>query len=75
MQARSITRAHEALTAINAPVTLKPDWFVISAEQNESTTWANAEADFMHPEIIRILKENGLNYGWYDAGTAIIHSA
>ena len=75
MQARSITRAHKALTAINAPVTLKPDWFVISAEDNDSTMWANAETDFMHPEIVRILKENGLNYGWYDSGTAIIYSA
>lgn len=75
MKARSMIRAHKALTAINAPVTLKPDWFVISAEDNDQTTWADFDRDFMHPEIIQILKANGLDYQWYDSGTAIIHQA
>jgi len=75
LKARSMIRAHKALTAINAPVTFKPDWFVISAEDNDTTMWANAETDFMHPEIVNILKANGLDYDWYDSGTAVIHKA
>ena len=75
MTKTQINKANLALQALGAPVICKPDWFVISAEDNDKTMWADAERDFMHPAIVQVLKANGLDYGWYDAGTAIIHSA
>jgi hypothetical protein len=80
MTKTQINKAHAALQAIGAPVFNKPDWFVISAEDNydkdtkEYKLWANADHDFMHPEIVAILKKHGLNYEWYDSGTAKIHA-
>ena len=77
----NITKAFAALQAIGAPVTLKPDWFVISGEDNydkdtkEWKAWALADHDFMHPAIVTILKKHGLNYEWYDSGTAKIFAA
>jgi len=81
MTKTQITKAFAALQAIGAPVTLKPDWFVISGEDNydkdtkEWKAWALADQDFMHPDIVAILKKNGLNYEWYDSGTAKIFAA
>jgi hypothetical protein len=81
MTKTQITKAFAALQAIGAPVFNKPDWFVISAEDNydkdtkEFKLWASADHDFMHPEIVTILKRNGLNYEWYDSGTAKIFAA
>jgi len=67
-------KAFAALQAIGAPVISKPDWFVISAEQNDDTIWA-VGPNFMHPDIESILKKHGLDYCWYDSGTAVIHAA
>lgn len=81
MTKTQITKAFAALQAIGAPVTLKPDWFVISGEDNydkdtkEWKAWALADQDFMHPDIVAILKKHGLDYCWYDGGTARIHAA
>ena len=81
MTKTQIAKAYAALTAIGAPVFNKPDWFVISGEDNydkdtkEYKTWALAEFDFMHPDIVAILKKHGLNYEWYDGGTAKIFAA
>jgi hypothetical protein len=75
-----IKKAYAALQAIGAPVINKPDWFVISAEDNydkdtlEWKPWAYADTDWMHPAIEAILKKHGLNYEWYDGGTAKIHA-
>ena len=74
MKQTQIDKAYAALQALGAPVINKPDWFVISAEDNYKTLWADAERDYMHPEIVKILTANGLDYGWYDAGTAHIHA-
>ena len=80
MTKTQINKAFAALQAIGAPVFCKPDWFVISAEDNyvkgtlEYKAWAYAESDFMHPDIVAILKKHGLNYEWYDGGTAKIHA-
>ena len=80
MTKTQIQKAFTELKAIGAPVFNKPDWFVISAEDNydkatkEYKTWALAEHDFMHPEIVAILTKHGLNYEWYDSGTAKIHA-
>ena len=75
MKQNQINKAFKALQAIGAPVICKPDWFVISAEDNHGTIWADADSEFMHPEIIKILSANRLDYGWHDAGTAYIHNA
>jgi hypothetical protein len=75
MKQTQINKAYAALQALGVPVINKPDWFVISAEDNGTTLWADADRDFMHPEIVSILSANGLDYGWYDSGTAIIHNA
>ena len=81
MTKTQIAKAYAALQAIGAPVTLKPDWFVISGEDNydkdtkEWKLWARADYDFMHPDIVAILKKHGLNYEWYDGGTAKIFAA
>jgi hypothetical protein len=81
MTKTQINKAFAALTALGAPVTLKPDWFVISGEDNydkdtkEWKLWAKSDYDFMHPDIVAILKKHGLNYEWYDGGTAKIFAA
>jgi hypothetical protein len=80
MTKTQIKKAFAALQAIGAPVINKPDWFVISGEDNhdkdtkEFKAWAFADRDFMHPDITAILKKHGLTYEWYDGGTAKIHA-
>jgi len=77
----AFTKAYKALQAIGAPVFYQPDWFVISAEDNyikgtlEYKLWADADSDYMNPEIVAILAKNKLAYEWYDGGTAKIHAA
>lgn len=81
MTKTQIAKAFAALQAIGAPVINKPDWFVISGEDNydkntkEWKAWALADQDFVHPDIVAILKKHGLNYEWYDGGTAKIFAA
>jgi hypothetical protein len=74
MTKTQIRKAYEALTAIGAPVICKPDWFVISAEDNNGTVWA-VGPDYMNPKIEAILAKHGLDYCWHDAGAAFIHAA
>jgi hypothetical protein len=76
-----INKAFAALQAIGAPVFCQPDWFVISAEDNyikgtfDYKLWADADSDYMDPEIVAILAKNKLGYEWYDGGTAKIFAA
>ena len=74
MTKTQVNKAFAALQAIGAPVINRPDWFVISAEDNHDKVWA-VGPDFMHPEIEAILTAHGLDYCWHDAGTAVIHAA
>jgi hypothetical protein len=70
-------KAFAALQAIGAPVTLKEGWFVLSAEENDSTVWADDDYDgqYVNPAVEAILSKHGLDYCWHDAGTVFIHRA
>jgi len=69
-------KAFAALQAIGAPVTLKEGWFVLSAEENDSTVWADdCDGQYVNPVVEGILLKHGLDYDWYDAGTVVIRRA
>ena len=72
---KAFTKAHAALVAIGAPVTLAPDWFVMSAEENHSRKWTNGLMNDLDAEVEAILAAHGLDYCWNDAGTVWIHKA
>ena len=72
---KTFIKAHAALAAIGAPVTYKPEWFVMSAEDNAERLWANVDADYIDPQVEAILKAHGLDYCWNDAGTVYFHNA
>ena len=74
--------AFNQLKKINAPVSKNHDnaeSFLISAEDNESGYWADYYAEFaeppaqfndpyVSPEILNILKKQGLHYEWETPG-------
>jgi hypothetical protein len=74
----NVRKAFTALKEIDAPVFVRDNYLMISAEDNDNEIWADYYGEFrggypwVNPKVEQILSDNGLYAEWEDPGTIYV---